>query len=216
MKPKYSRSELQYLPPTDVSRDPQPGTQVDFLYHSVTDARNCLLFGPGLLGYLATMEEVTFFIQARDDTNTNRTTGEDEFDLSIRQRIWEEDMEEPEFKRVRDVTIEDMEDGSYMVRYTAPAPGEYIIECEFKGTFGGQEGGVRGQPCTAVFDDYAPRSNNSFNGELMKKTVEEDVKSLSEFAQATLTAIQSPVQVGLFMDSRPNSHASYRAHFHAP
>ena len=92
-------------------------------------------------------------------------------------------------------TIEDMEDGSYMVRYTAPAPGEYIIECEFKGTFGGKEGGVRGQPCTAVFDDYAPRSNNSFNGELMKKTVEEDVKELSEFAQATLTAIQSPVQV---------------------
>ena len=169
-------------------------TTVEFLFHSVTDASRCLVFGPGLLNNLATMEEVVFFVQAKDETNANRTTGEDEFTVLIRRRIWEEDMEEPEFKRVRDVIVEDMEDGTYMVRYTAPAPGDYVIEVEFKGTFGGADGPVRGSPVTAVFDDYAPRSNNSFTGELMKGYVEAEVKTLAEFAQTTLAAIQAPVQ----------------------
>lgn len=55
-------------------------------------------------------------------------------------------MDEIQFRPIHGVSIEDNEDGTYLVRYTAPEAGEYIVECFFNGTFGGVPGPLRGTP----------------------------------------------------------------------
>ena len=46
-------------------------------------------------------------------------------------------MEEVEYEKVHGVTVEDSDDGTYLVRYTPPMAGQYRVEASFKGTFGG-------------------------------------------------------------------------------
>ena len=91
--------------------------------------------------------------------------------------------------------MKDMEDGSYMVRYTAPAPGEYIIECEFKGTFGGQEGGVRGGRGACV-DNLDCMHGGSVRGE---RGGCGDLKSARQNDASRLGRIQNDlVKAGIF------------------
>jgi dynein heavy chain, axonemal len=56
-----------------------------FTYFPVTAARFTLMYGPGLLQGGAANEEAMFYIQARTQDNANRTTGGDEFKVSIIQ-----------------------------------------------------------------------------------------------------------------------------------
>jgi hypothetical protein len=46
--------------------------------------------------------------------------------------------------------VEDNEDGTYLVRFTAQEPGDYIVEVSFLGTFGGAAGKVRGTPVQVI------------------------------------------------------------------
>ena len=70
-------------------------TTADFYFHSVTEHHKCLIFGPGVLEHardplenkLATLEETLFVIQAKDEKNKNRTTGGDEFEVTIKLKV---------------------------------------------------------------------------------------------------------------------------------
>jgi hypothetical protein len=91
-----------------------------------------------------------FVIQAKDSNGKNRTTGGDEYTVAIKLKVIEEGVDEIQFRSIHGVSVEDNEDGTYLVRYTAPEAGEYIVECKFNGTFGGAPGPIRGTPL-AVF-----------------------------------------------------------------
>ena len=63
-----------------------------------------------------------------------------------------------------------------------PAPGAYEISVNFKGTFGGVAGPVRGSPVTARFQKGQPAENNTMSGPAMIKKTTEDVATLLQFA----------------------------------
>lgn len=77
---------------------------------------------------------------------------------------------------------EDCKDGTYLVSWVPPAPGDYEISVSFKGTFGGVAGAVRGSPVTARFQKGQPADNNNMAGPAMIKQTAADVHVLLQFA----------------------------------
>lgn len=189
-------------------------------YFSVTNAASCIMYGPGLLSGCAAGEEVAFVIQARDDSNSNRTTGGDEFSVVITMREDDEDVgteennksngsatgslnrnrlnsstvdndnldgtmdnEESENGnnnsiRVQGILIEDLENGRYLVTYIAKYAGRYRINVDFMGTFGGKAGPLRGSGLEVDFFRNVPRENNHMSGDLVIRSLREDVRQL--------------------------------------
>ena len=129
------------------------------------------MFG-GLLSGCATNEEVSFVIQARDDEMRNRTTGGDEYVVNVTLIGGGEDGED---MKIHGISIEDLEDGRYVVTYLAKYPGDYKIDVTYMGTFGGQVGPVRGSGVTITFDELAPRDNNIMAGQLVVQSLKQDV-----------------------------------------
>ena len=104
-------------------------TSQRFAFFAVTDASKCVIYGPGVLSGCAVNEETMFVIQARDSQNRNRTTGGDEFKVSIRMVGGGDDGDDLYLRT--GVVCQDLEDGSYIVTFTAPQAGDYVIEVEF-------------------------------------------------------------------------------------
>lgn len=90
-----------------------------FSYFPVTNFATCVMFGPGLLSGCAVNEEVSFYIQARDDNNLNRTTGGDEFNVIVMALGAGE---EGENVRLNGVLIDDLQNGKYVVTYKVRIP----------------------------------------------------------------------------------------------
>lgn len=171
-------------------------TYQKYSFFSVTNAKYCIMYGPGLLKDCAINEEVSFVIQARDDSNSNRTTGGDEFIITIFLLGGEEDGEN---LRIPGVIVKDLNNGSHVVTYIAKYPGKYEINVDFRGTFGGTAGAVRGSGTVAEFNTKAPRDNNSMSGELVVKALKRDVEYLEKYT--------NEVGNGIFVKVRDDSWA---------
>ena len=78
--------------------------------------------------------------------------------------------------------------------YTAPNPGEYEVQVDFKGTFGGAEGAVRGSPCTILFEEFVSRDNNTMAGKLVLDALKQDLNFLLEFSRKTSEGISAKVK----------------------
>jgi hypothetical protein len=74
-----------------------------------------------------------------------------------------------------------MEDGRYIVTYIAKYPGQYRVDVNYMGTFGGEVGPVRGSGVLIDFDDLAPRDNNVMAGKLVVSNLKTDVQFLEEY-----------------------------------
>jgi len=149
-----------------------------FSYFSVTNANTCIMYGPGILNGCAIAEEVSFVVQARDDFGNNRTTGGDEFAVTITMR---DDAEDSEPIRVAGILTEDLHNGKYLITYIAKYEGKYTVHVDFMGTFGGKAGPLRGSGLEITFSKTAPRENNMMSGDLVIKNLREDIKNLQEF-----------------------------------
>ena len=156
-------------------------TSQRFAFFAVTDASKCVVYGPGVLSGCAVNEETMFVIQARDSQNRNRTTGGDEFKVSIRMVGGGDDGDDLYLRT--GVVCQDLEDGSYIVTFTAPQAGDYVIEVEFAGTFGGASGHTRGSPASATFEEFVPRSNNAMQGKIMMTSVKAELTELNELTK---------------------------------
>jgi dynein heavy chain len=117
-----------------------------FELFAVTAASQCIMYGPGILAGCAVNEETMFIIQARDASNNPRTSGGDEFEVTVKHLGGGEEGEDV---AVHGVAVQDQDDGTYVVMYTAPNPGEYEVDVQFKGTFGGEEVSPRGKRASA-------------------------------------------------------------------
>jgi dynein heavy chain len=144
------------------------------------------MFGPGLLSGCAVNEDVSFIIQARDDNGNNRTTGGDQFMISI---MFLEGGPEGEDVPVNNVHIKDNQQGQYMITYIAPHAGRYEVKVQFMGTFGGQSGQVKGSDVIITFDEDAPRDNNLMAGELVMKKLQGDIMSLQKLTKELTAGI---------------------------
>jgi dynein heavy chain len=157
-----------------------------FSFFSVTNSLNCIMYGPGLLNGCALNDEVSFVIQARSDNNEARTTGGDEYNVSI---FLLPDNAEDEPLRVTGIHVKDLDDGRYIVTYIAKYAGKYEIKCDFMGTFGGHAGPVRGSGLVVQFDTKAPRDNNLMSGQLVIKSLKADVTHLGKFTEDLINSI---------------------------
>ena len=144
-----------------------------YTFFAVAHHRFCIMFGAGLLGPCAVNEEVSFIIQGRDDNNQNRTTGGDEFRVSVALL----DGGDSENARITGIQMADWEDGRHQVTFVVKYPGKYAVSVDFVGSFGGLAGPVRGSGTVVEFDANAPRDNNSNTGS----------RVVSELRQAILT-----------------------------
>jgi dynein heavy chain len=177
--------DFQKIPPGDIdvrialNGDSFTTTFQKFSVFSVTNAKYCIMYGPGLLNGCAINEEISFLIQARDDSKTYRTTGGDEFKIVVEYL----GAGLGDVARLGGVTTEDLKDGRYIVTYMPRHPGKYRITVDFLGTFGGLAGPLRGTDTTITFDEHASRECNMMAGEIVIKSLKEDVEHLKRFTQ---------------------------------
>ncbi len=117
-------------------------TSVTYTYFSVCDGSQTIAFGPGTQKGFIACKPVEFMIQARDKAGNPRVCGGDEFQINITP-------ESEDCSSSVTSTITDMGNGTYTATYTAPQPGKYSVSVRFTGTFGGNEGEIRGSPFLA-------------------------------------------------------------------
>lgn len=160
-----------------------------FTFLPVTDAAWTLIYGPGVLSGGLCSEETIFFIQARDKHNANRTSGGDEFEISVKQIGGGDDGEDLQLRS--GVSVKDNENGCYDVSYIAPTPGEYSVEVVFLGTNRGPGGAVRGSGVVVEFVEFAPRSHNSLTGKLVKLELDRDIKFVTELVDTVGLSINT-------------------------
>ncbi|KAF1785936.1 Filamin [Phytophthora cactorum] len=155
-------------------------------YFSVTHAPLCFAYGPGVLSGGASGEPTCFVIQARDAQRNLRMRGGDEFTVEISA-----DESGPMF--LPSLQIQDLLNGKYLVSYTVPSPGEYQINIEFQGTFGGNAGPIRGSPYTATFDDIVTREMNLMTGKLVLDQVLHDLQGLQQSTRECNIGLEQPL-----------------------
>ena len=121
-------------------------TSAEFHFFLDTKAEKSLCYGPGLLTELCCSEPVEFIIQARNENEENRTSGRDNFKVSIKTRE-----EEP-----RDIPAEitDSDDGKYYVKYQVDTECEVDIKVAYEDNKGVWNK-VRGSPYVASFSAAA-------------------------------------------------------------
>lgn len=151
-----------------------------FSYFPVTNFYHCIMFGPGLLSGCAINEDVSFIIQAKDDAGQNRTTGGDEFAVTITMIGAGEEGEDI---RLSGIIVDDLENGRYLVTYKARFTGKYSIRVDFLGTFGGKAGELRGSNTIIEFTNKAPRENNQMAGDLVSSSLKADIAHLQKFTE---------------------------------
>merc|ERR1712072_1663315 len=160
-----------------IGSKPLTNSKVSASYFSVTDANQCLAFGPGLVNGVQAGTECQICIQAKDFTGTDRTCGMDEFSIRIEPpppddaakeldeaAILEQSKSaegynelfaiEPQVTAEEElkvlVMLSDEGDGTYIAEFEPTVKGEYKVYIEFNGTFDGPAGPIRGSPFTFV------------------------------------------------------------------
>ena len=152
-----------------IGSKPLTNSKVNVSYFSVTDAGQCLAFGPGLTDGCVAGAPTTICIVAKDRMGTNRDCGMDEFSIRIEPpppdeaaagldetaileqskaadgfeeayAIEAQETAEDELKVM--VELDDVGDGTYVAAFTPTTGGLYKIHIEFAGTFDGEAGPV--------------------------------------------------------------------------
>ena len=148
---------------------------VPFSPFAVTDAKNCIIFGPALVNGAA-VGETCFFVQTRDGNGKIRGVGEDKFSISIKKITQhrpqeveneeengdgeggDEEEDEEKLKKSRaapkeelipidiDINHVDNDNGAHVFVFNIPEEGEYEIAVAYDGTFNGAAGPLYGSP----------------------------------------------------------------------
>ena len=94
-------------------------TWIPFHYFLNTRALKSLAYGPGLLNEVLVGCQIEFIIQARNDLNENRLSGNDEYEVVINSST--------DRKKTVESTLVDRGDGSYLCTYQVEEVGDYDI-----------------------------------------------------------------------------------------
>lgn len=145
-------------------------TWIPFQYFLNTRAHKSLAYGPGLLKDVLVGHQIEFVIQARNDLNENRLSGNDEFEVVIRSST--------DRRKEIENTLTDRGDGSYLCTYQVEEVGDYDIEINFmndKQVFVP----IRGSPYKASFKESGKATDNSLTGGVMSKQIQKEIERLT-------------------------------------
>ena len=159
-------------------------TFVPFSFFMNTRALMSLCYGPGVQDTNAAGAQVEFIIQARNDSAENRSSGRDEFKVTI-QTVGGEEEQPMDIE----CDIEDRGDGSYQVTYQVDEPCEVSVAVLFRDDKGKMVP-VRGSPYRASFEEGVNPNVNGLIGPGMPKHVAKQIESLQEFMKSTAAGAQ--------------------------
>ncbi len=171
-------------------------TSVTYTYFSVCDGSQTIAFGPGTQKGFIACKPVEFMIQACDKAGNPRVCGGDEFQINITP-------ESEDCSSSVTSTITDMRNGTYTATYTAPQPGKYSVSVRFTGTFGGNEGEIRGSPflaeavTTSTLDSGSPTGTeeglNDLGGSLHLAYLQQVALELKSTSSKTTKCISQSI-----------------------
>lgn len=166
-------------------------TWVNFNYFLNTRAIKSLAYGPGCMAQeVSSGNEVEFTIQARNDLGENRTSGRDVFEVNVCQyKESEEDGKRGEKIEIES-KIEDMDNGKYIIRYTAQEETDVHINVDFLNDKGVMVP-LRGSPYKAKMKPGFKATDGVMIGEALKKYISTEIKRLQELMQMTKNEINT-------------------------
>lgn len=174
-------------------------TSQKYQYYSVCDASKCIAFGPGILSTGCAGVPTTLVVNANDHCGDRRVTGGDDFSFSVVEA------EGGMNTLVTDATIEDQEDGTYLLSYTPPQAGTFEVSVVFTGTCRddsgnqfdtGKEGHINGSPFLVTFDDGIPKTKNKLNGPLVMEYIENTYEEVHKFITSCRIQLEKAVDPG--------------------
>jgi dynein heavy chain len=166
---------------------------VSFNYFSVTSCDTTLCFGPAIINKCVAVHPVTLVIQARDVKGANRTCGMDEYVIQLRSVTPKKDKELIEPLEDVKIDIIDQRDGTYVVNFAYPAAGTYELAIEFKGTFLGKAGQVRGSPFRVEVLAEGDPLNNELNGPLTMEYIRKQIKDTKDYSNNALKSLKKTI-----------------------
>lgn len=98
--------------------------------------------------------------------------------------------------KIGDIDIQDNENGTYLVTYTAPKDDGYKIFVDFLGTFEGEAGPIRGSPFHASFATEVPPENNALQGPLVTQFIRSKTSDMLDFNNKSLRGLNKEVASG--------------------
>ena len=155
-------------------------TYCQFNFFLDTKAEKSLCYGPGLLQDCAINEPVEFIIQARNENDENRSSGRDNFQVTIKT-----DEENPE-EIVPEIV--DADDGKYYVKYSCPKECDVNIKVAYQTKDDKNQDiwkTLRGAPYKASFNAQAEAKNNHLTGPAMVKNAQKQIEALQSFMKDT-------------------------------
>lgn len=155
-----------------------------FSFFHDTKADKCLAWGAGLLEGCAaapTGSKVQFYIQARNEFGENRKSGRDHFEVKVTTQG-------DEATKELESSIEDCDDGTYLVTYECPEPGDVKVDITFENDKQKMVP-IRGSPYQASFTDAAAASVNEVGSSLVSKYVTHSLEQITDFISQTSKGI---------------------------
>jgi len=156
-------------------------TKTDFSFYVDTMCEKSCTYGPGIHSVQNAGEETVFIINARDEDGNNRTSGRDEWLVSVVDRNTKQEVE---------TEITDDDNGTYYVKYTCPEPTEVsvnvsIVDCQ------GTKKTINGCPYKVKFIDFVEenRGLNSLEGSLIVNFIRDKTDELRHFIDERHTAL---------------------------
>ena len=141
---------------------------VTFQYFMNTRAHKSLAYGPGLLKGAAVGQPVSFVVQARNDHDENRTSGNDKWNITIKAKNADGGSKTVEH------TVDDLDNGSYLVTYQVDEPCSTSVDIQLFND--GIEIPLRGSPYTAEFEEVTTKNWNQLNGPFMQEFVKKQLE----------------------------------------
>lgn len=151
-------------------------TFAEFNFFLDTRADKSLCYGPGLMQECCVAEPCEFIIQARNEQEENRTSGRDEFQVTVTPR----DVDPFDIP----VTIEDADDGKYYVKYTVEQEVQVDVRVQYQDNKGNWKN-VRGSPYSASFVGGVAPNVNLLTGPAMVKNAQKKIESMQTFLKET-------------------------------
>ena len=171
-------------------------TSQKYQYYSVCDASKCIAFGAGVLSTGCAGVQTTLVVNANDHCGDRRVTGGDEFSFSVVET------EGGMNTLVTDATIEDQEDGTYLLSYTPPQAGTFEVSIQFTGSCKddsgnlfdtGKAGHISGSPFMVTFEDGVPKTRNKLNGPLVMDFIESTYAEVHKFITSCRVQLEKAV-----------------------
>jgi dynein heavy chain len=162
-------------------------------YFSVCSCDTTVCFGPAVLNKCVAVAPVYFLIQAKDAGGGSRTTGYDEFTVSLGKFITKNDKEIVEPCADVEFDVTDQKDGTYLVAFKYPSEGNFQLNVSFNGTFAGKAGPVRGSPFRVAVLGEGDAINNELNGPLVMEHIRRCIKETKDYSSNSLKSIKKTI-----------------------